>query len=74
MPDAAVMTVENDFEYPFDSMVGTSILHCMAASARLDPDKPPMRVESRMLTCASPPGILAVSTSQQFIMRLVTPV
>ena len=65
MPDAAVMTVENDFEYPFDSMVGTSILHCMAASARLDPDKPPMRVESRILAL---PFCISVPISLMWIL------
>ena len=67
-------TVEKAFVYPSASIGGTSILHSIAASAREDPDKPPISVERRIFTCARPPYIREVSTLQHSIIRLVTPV
>ena len=74
IPEAAVITVENGFEYPSASMDGTSILHSIAASAREDPDKPPISVDNRTLTCASPPYQREVKTLQHSMILLVTPV
>ena len=63
--DAAVTTLENSRENPFFVISGTIILDSIAASAILEPDRPPMTVERRTLTCASPPGSLPVTTSQK---------
>ena len=74
MEEAAVTTEENSREKPFFVISGTIILDSMAASAMLEPDRPPMTVESRTLTCARPPGRWAVTTSQKSMIRFVTPV
>ena len=72
--EAAVTTEENSFENPFFSISGTSILASIAASAMLEPDRPPIRVDSRTLTCARPPCMRPVMASQKPMMREVTPV
>ena len=72
--EVAVTTDENSLEKPFFSISGTSIFASIAASARLEPESPPMSVERRTLTCARPPYMRPVMTSQTFIMRAVTPV
>lgn len=74
MAEAAVTTEENSLEKPFFSISGTSILASMAASARLEPDRPPIRVDSSTFTCARPPYIRPVRTSQKPMIRAVTPV
>ena len=74
MEEVAVITVENSRLKPFFTISGTSILASMAASAMLEPDRPPIRVDSRMLTWARPPRIRPVTTSQKSIIREVTPV
>ena len=56
MEDAAVTTAENSKEKPFLVISGTNILDSIAASAILEPDKPPITVESITFTCAKPPG------------------
>ena len=48
--DAAVTTDENSRENPFLVISGTSIFDCIAASAILDPDRPPIIVESKTFT------------------------
>ena len=72
--EAAVTTLEKDRENPFRVISGISILASMAASARLEPDKPPITVESSTFTWASPPGRCAVTISQKSMIRFVTPV
>ena len=72
--ETAVTTEENSSEKPFFTISGTSIFASIAASARLEPERPPIRVDSRTLTCARPPYIRPVRTSQKSMMRLVTPV
>ena len=74
MDEAAVTTLENSRENHFFVISGTSILDSIAASAMLEPDKPPITVDSSTFTWASPPGSSPVTTSQKFIIRLVTPV
>ena len=73
MAEAAVTTVENSLEKPCFSISGTSILASIAASARLEPERPPISVESSTLTCARPPGMRPVMAEQKSMMRLVTP-
>ena len=72
--EAAVTTAEKGLEKPPRSISGTSIFASIAASANAEPDRPPISVESRTLTCARPPCILPVSTLQKSMMRRVTPV
>ena len=74
MEEAAVTTLENGREKPFRVISGISILASMAASARLEPDRPPITVDNRTLTWARPPGRCAVTISQKSMIRLVTPV
>lgn len=45
----------------------------MAASARLDPERPPMRVDKSTFTWARPPHMWPVSRSHRSIIRLLTP-
>ena len=73
MAEAAVTTDENSFEKPCFSISGTSILASMAASARLEPLRPPIRVDSSTFTCARPPGMRPVMAEQKSMMRDVTP-
>ncbi len=73
MADVAVTTEENSLENPFFSISGTNILASIAASARFEPDRPPINVESSTFTCASPPVIRPVITLQKSMIRLVTP-
>ena len=73
MAEAAVTTEENSLEKPFFSISGTSILASMAASARLEPDRPPISVDRRTFTWARPPGRRPVTAEQKFMIRLVTP-
>ena len=70
----AVTAEENGLLYPWRSISGSSILASMAASAREEPDRPPIIVDSSTFTCARPPGSLQVSTVQKSIIRFVTPV
>ena len=72
--EAAVTTLENSREKPFFVISGTIILDSMAASAILEPDRPPMTVERRTFTWARPPGRRPVTTSQKSMIRCVTPV
>ena len=73
MAEAAVTTEEKALDMPFLRISGTSIRASMAASARLEPDRPPIRVDSSTLTWARPPCIRPVSTSHRFMMRRATP-
>ena len=73
MADAAVTTEENSLLIPFFSISGTSILASIAASAKLEPDRPPIRVESSTFTCARPPHSRPVRISHKAMMRRVTP-
>ena len=50
LDEAAVTTDENGREKCFLVIAGISILASMAASARLDPDRPPMTVDSMTFT------------------------
>lgn len=72
--ETAVTTVEKDLENPAFSISGTIIFASMAASARLEPDSPPISVDSSTFTWASPPVIRPVSMEQKFIILEVTPV
>ena len=72
--EVAVTTDENSSEKPRFVISGTSILASIAASARFEPESPPISVESRMATCARPPTKVPRSTLQKFMMRFVTPV
>ena len=45
----------------------------MAASATAEPDTPPIRVESRIATCAKPPDIQPTATIETFSRRSVMP-
>ena len=72
--EVAVRTDENSFEYPAFSISGTSIFASIAASARLLPESPPIKVDNSTLTCPRPPVILLVSALQKFIILFVTPV
>ena len=58
--EVAVTTVEKGLEKPLRSIWGTSILLSMAASARLEPLRPPMSVETNTFTWASPPRMRPV--------------
>ena len=73
MADAAVTTDEKPLLMPFASMGGTSSLASIAASARLEPDRPPIRVDSSTFTCARPPHMWPVSRSHRSMIRLLTP-
>ena len=73
MAEHAVTTDENSLEKPRFSISGTNILASIAASARLEPESPPIRVDSNTFTCAKPPVIRPVSTSQNCMTRAVTP-
>ena len=73
MAEAAVTTLENSLDMPFFSISGTSIRASMAASAREEPDRPPIMVDSSTFTCARPPHMRPVSTSHRAMMRRVTP-
>lgn len=73
MADAAVTTEENALLMPFFSISGTSIRASMAASARLEPDRPPIRVDSSTFTWARPPHRRPVRISHRAMIRRVTP-
>ncbi len=45
----------------------------MAASATAEPDTPPIRVDSRIATCAKPPDIQPTATIETFSRRSVMP-
>ena len=45
----------------------------IAASATAEPETPPISVESRIATCASPPAIQPTATSETFSRRSVMP-
>ena len=73
MEEAAVTTEENSSEKPFFVISGTIILDSMAASAMLEPDRPPMitpRKVSRNTTTkptirdTRPPYMMRLSTSK----------
>lgn len=72
--DTAVTTVEKDLENPTFSISGTIIFDSIAASAILEPDRPPIKVDRRIFTCASPPVIRPVRTEQKSMILDVTPV
>lgn len=72
--DAAVTAAENARLKPLFSISGTSILHCMAASALEEPHRPPIKVDSRTFTCAMPPHICPTHKSANFIILEVIPV
>ncbi len=74
MEEAAVTTLENSRENPFFVISGTIIFDSIAASAILEPERPPITVERSTFTCASPPGRRPVTTSQKSMIRFVTPV
>ena len=48
--EEAVTAAENARLKPRSSISGTSILHCIAASALEEPHKPPIKVESKTFT------------------------
>ena len=48
--EAAVTTELNSFENPCFSISGTNIFASIAASAKFDPERPPIKVESKTLT------------------------
>ena len=48
--DVAVTTEENSLEKPFFSISGTSIFASIAASAKFDPDNPPIKVDKSIFT------------------------
>ena len=73
MAEAAVTTEENSLLMPFFSISGTSIRASMAASARLEPDRPPISVESSTFTWARPPHRRPVRISHRAMIRRVTP-
>ena len=70
----AVTAAENALLKPRCSISGTSILHCIAASALEEPHNPPISVDSSTFTCARPPHIWPTQRSANFIMREVMPV
>lgn len=72
--EEAVTAAEKARSKPRFSISGTSILHCMAASALEEPQRPPIRVERRTFTWARPPHIWPTQRSANFIMREVMPV
>lgn len=70
----AVTAAENARLKPRSSISGTSILHCIAASAFEEPHNPPISVDSSTLTWAKPPHICPTHRSANFIILEVMPV
>ena len=73
MEDAAVTAALKSASYPWRSISGTRILHSEAASPAAEPDRPPIMVDSRTLTCARPPRICPTRASARFIRRWLMP-
>src|SRR5699024_3604289 len=71
---AAVNVAENDLVYPFFSISGTNILDCIAASAILDPESPPISVLNMIFTCANVPGRRFATTCANLSILEVIPV
>ena len=70
----AVTAAEKARSKPRSSISGTSILHCIAASAFEEPHRPPIKVDRSTFTCAKPPHICPTQRSANFIIREVMPV
>ena len=69
----AVIADAYPFGYPAFLISGTSSFASIAASAREEPDIPPIRVLKTIFTCPRPPYIWPVKTLQNFSILSVIP-
>lgn len=69
----AIAAPEKPLPYPLRIMAGPRMRASIAASATAEPETPPISVDRRMATWASPPAIQPTATSDTLSSRSVMP-